>query len=138
MNPVAGCRDSTDTFPSSTRLFAQHDLPHPLPLFSNPPLRGLGLGGLGSLPEDVSGDDPRRYGRKPGLLCSQKCAINSLYRPFEHAHANQNILVSLTAKKLTEDENFNKIQNQLGGELGGVFDKSGPGGRLGSVLNKSL
>lgn len=52
--------------------------------------------------------------------------------------ANQNILVSLTAKKLTEDENFNKIQNQLGGELGGVFEKGGSGGQLGSVLNKSL
>lgn len=46
--------------------------------------------------------------------------------------------MSLTAKKLTEDENFNKIQNQLGGELGGVFKKGGLGGQLGSVMSKGL
>lgn len=53
-------------------------------------------------------------------------------------HVNRMILVSLTAKKLIEDENFSKIQDRLGGELGGVFEKGGLGGELGSVLSKSL
>lgn len=46
--------------------------------------------------------------------------------------------VSLTAKKLIEDENMTKIQDQLGGEIGGVFAKGGAGGKLGSVLSKGL
>ncbi|KAJ5089691.1 hypothetical protein N7532_008375 [Penicillium argentinense] len=45
---------------------------------------------------------------------------------------------SLTAKKLTEDENLSKIQDQLGNQLGGIFGKGGIGQGLGSVLNKGL
>lgn len=53
-------------------------------------------------------------------------------------HTNPMNSVSLTAKKLVEDENFSKIQDQLGGELGGVFKKGGAGGQLGSLLSKGL
>ncbi|KAJ5627171.1 hypothetical protein N7528_004598 [Penicillium herquei] len=45
---------------------------------------------------------------------------------------------SLTAKKLTEDENLSKIQDQLGNQLGGIFGKGGLGEGLGSVLSKGL
>ncbi|KAJ5093579.1 hypothetical protein N7456_009440 [Penicillium angulare] len=45
---------------------------------------------------------------------------------------------SLTAKKLVEDENLSKIQDQMGGQLGGVFGKGGAGQGLGSVLSKGL
>jgi hypothetical protein len=46
--------------------------------------------------------------------------------------------VSLTGKKLTEDQNLSKIQDQLGSQLGGVFGKGGLGEGLGSVLSKGL
>ncbi|KAJ5164061.1 uncharacterized protein N7500_005891 [Penicillium coprophilum] len=45
---------------------------------------------------------------------------------------------SLTGKKLTEDQNLSKIQDQLGNQLGGVFGKGGLGEGLGSVLSKGL
>ncbi|KAJ5773885.1 hypothetical protein N7457_008781 [Penicillium paradoxum] len=45
---------------------------------------------------------------------------------------------SLTGKKLTEDQNLSKIQDQLGGQLGGVFGKGGLGEGIGSVLSKGL
>ncbi|CAI7585325.1 unnamed protein product [Penicillium bialowiezense] len=45
---------------------------------------------------------------------------------------------SLTGKKLTEDQNLSKIQDQLGSQLGGVFGKGGLGEGLGSVLSKGL
>ncbi|KAJ5983697.1 hypothetical protein N7481_005796 [Penicillium waksmanii] len=45
---------------------------------------------------------------------------------------------SLTAKKLIEDENLSKIQDQLGSQLGGIFGKGGMGQGLGSVLSKGL
>ncbi|KAJ5720576.1 uncharacterized protein N7483_008510, partial [Penicillium malachiteum] len=44
----------------------------------------------------------------------------------------------LTAKKLTEDENLSKIQDQLGNQLGGILGKGGLGEGLGSVLSKGL
>jgi hypothetical protein len=47
-------------------------------------------------------------------------------------------LESLTAKKLTEDENLSKIQDQLGNQLGGIFGKGGMGQSFGSVLSKGL
>ncbi|KAJ9490497.1 hypothetical protein VN97_g2751 [Penicillium thymicola] len=34
---------------------------------------------------------------------------------------------SLTGKKLTEDQNLSKIQDQLGNQLDGVFGKAGGG-----------
>ncbi|KAK4947719.1 hypothetical protein LTR66_014178 [Elasticomyces elasticus] len=46
--------------------------------------------------------------------------------------------MSLTGKKLTEDQNLSKIQDQLGSQLGGVFGKGGLGEGLGSVLSKGL
>ncbi|KAJ5388100.1 hypothetical protein N7509_010641 [Penicillium cosmopolitanum] len=45
---------------------------------------------------------------------------------------------SLTAKKLIEDENLSKIQDQLGNQLGGIFGKGGMGQGFGSVLSKGL
>ncbi|KAJ5460378.1 uncharacterized protein N7458_001930 [Penicillium daleae] len=45
---------------------------------------------------------------------------------------------SLTAKKLIEDENFSKIQDQLGNQLGNVFEKGGLGDGLGTLLSKGL
>ncbi|OQE46039.1 hypothetical protein PENCOP_c001G00417 [Penicillium coprophilum] len=45
---------------------------------------------------------------------------------------------SLTGKKLTEDQNLSKIQDQLGNQLGGVFGKGGLGEGFGSVLSKGL
>ncbi|CAI7612471.1 unnamed protein product [Penicillium pancosmium] len=45
---------------------------------------------------------------------------------------------SLTAKKLIEDENLSKIQDQLGNQLGGIFGKGGIGQGFGSVLSKGL
>jgi hypothetical protein len=45
---------------------------------------------------------------------------------------------SLTGKKLIEDENLSKIQDQLGNQLGGVFGKGGLGDGLGTMLNKGL
>lgn len=45
---------------------------------------------------------------------------------------------SLTGKKLTEDQNLSKIQDQLGSQLGGMFGKGGVGEGLGSVLSKGL
>ncbi|KAJ5189142.1 hypothetical protein N7491_005466 [Penicillium cf. griseofulvum] len=45
---------------------------------------------------------------------------------------------SLTGKKLTEDQNLSKIQNQLGNQLGGIFGKGGLGEGLGSMLSKGL
>ncbi|KAJ5835483.1 hypothetical protein N7447_001509 [Penicillium robsamsonii] len=45
---------------------------------------------------------------------------------------------SLTGKKLTEDQNLSKIQDQLGNQLGGMFGKGGLGEGLGSVLSKGL
>ncbi|KAJ5550465.1 hypothetical protein N7535_001594 [Penicillium sp. DV-2018c] len=45
---------------------------------------------------------------------------------------------SLTGKKLTEDQNLSKIQDQLGNDLGGIFGKGGLGEGLGSVLSKGL
>jgi hypothetical protein len=47
-------------------------------------------------------------------------------------------LESLTAKKLIEDENLSKIQDQLGNQLGGIFGKGGIGQGFGSVLSKGL
>ncbi|OGE50105.1 hypothetical protein PENARI_c018G03575 [Penicillium arizonense] len=46
--------------------------------------------------------------------------------------------LSLTGKKLIEDENFSKIQDQLGNQLGGMFGKGGVGEGIGSVMSKSL
>jgi hypothetical protein len=46
--------------------------------------------------------------------------------------------VSLTGKKLIEDENFSKIQDQLGSELAGNFGKGGIGEGVGNLLSKSL
>ncbi|KAJ5190628.1 uncharacterized protein N7498_009613 [Penicillium cinerascens] len=46
--------------------------------------------------------------------------------------------MSLTGKKLIEDENFSKIQDQMGSELAGTFGKGGFGEGVGSVLSKSL
>ncbi|KAJ5329895.1 hypothetical protein N7452_010285 [Penicillium brevicompactum] len=46
--------------------------------------------------------------------------------------------MSLTGKKLTEDQNLSKIQDQLGNQLGGVFGKGGLGEGIGSVLSKGL
>ncbi|KAJ5496056.1 hypothetical protein N7539_001172 [Penicillium diatomitis] len=45
---------------------------------------------------------------------------------------------SLTAKKLVEDQNLSKIQDQLGNELGDFFGKQGLAGGLGTVLSKGL
>ncbi|KAJ5380451.1 uncharacterized protein N7496_002879 [Penicillium cataractarum] len=45
---------------------------------------------------------------------------------------------SLIGKKLIEDENFTKIQDQLGNQLGGVFAKGGLGDGLGTMLSKGL
>ncbi|KAJ5796029.1 uncharacterized protein N7518_004569 [Penicillium psychrosexuale] len=45
---------------------------------------------------------------------------------------------SLTGKKLTEDQNLSKIQDQLGNQLGDMFGKGGLGEGLGSVLGKGL
>lgn len=45
---------------------------------------------------------------------------------------------SLTGKKLIEDENLSKIQDQLGNQLGGVFGKGGSGDGLGTILSKGL
>jgi len=45
---------------------------------------------------------------------------------------------SLTAKTLVEDENLAKIQNQLGGDIGGVFGKGGIGHGVGKGLSKAL
>ncbi|KAJ5221532.1 uncharacterized protein N7469_010419 [Penicillium citrinum] len=45
---------------------------------------------------------------------------------------------SLTAKKLTEDQNLSKIQDQMGSQLGGVFGKGGIGQGLGSAISKGL
>ncbi|KAJ5662181.1 uncharacterized protein N7477_009797 [Penicillium maclennaniae] len=45
---------------------------------------------------------------------------------------------SLTGKKLIEDKNFSKIQDQLGSELAGTFGKGGIGEGVGNVLSKSL
>ncbi|KAJ5209503.1 hypothetical protein N7449_003882 [Penicillium cf. viridicatum] len=45
---------------------------------------------------------------------------------------------SLTGKKLTEDQNLSKIQDQLGNQLGGIFGKGGLGEGFGSVLSKGL
>ncbi|KAJ5316598.1 hypothetical protein PENANT_c019G05954 [Penicillium antarcticum] len=46
--------------------------------------------------------------------------------------------MSLTGKKLIEDENFSKIQDQLGNQLGGMFGKGGVGEGIGSIMSKSL
>lgn len=52
---------------------------------------------------------------------------------------NLNLLVeSLTGKKLTEDQNMSKIQDQLGNQMGGTFGKGGLGQGVGSVLSKGL
>lgn len=51
---------------------------------------------------------------------------------------NVGLLESLTGKKLIEDENFSKIQDQLGNQLGGVFAKGGLGDGLGTMLSKGL
>lgn len=48
------------------------------------------------------------------------------------------LIESLTAKKLTEDQNLRKIQDQLGSQLGGVFGKGGIGEGLGSIVGKGL
>jgi hypothetical protein len=45
---------------------------------------------------------------------------------------------SLTGKKLTEDQNLSKIQDQLGNQLGGIFGKGGLGEGFGSMLSKGL
>ena len=45
---------------------------------------------------------------------------------------------SLTAKTLVEDENLKKIQQQLGGDVGGVFGKGGLGHGLGKGLSKQF
>jgi len=45
---------------------------------------------------------------------------------------------SLTGKKLVEDQNLSKIQDQLGGDIGGVFGKGGLGHGLGAGLSKNL
>ncbi|KAJ5905687.1 uncharacterized protein N7473_002603 [Penicillium subrubescens] len=45
---------------------------------------------------------------------------------------------SLTGKKLIEDENFSKIQDAVGNQIGGVFGKGGLGDGLGTMLSKGL
>ncbi|KAF7715391.1 Uncharacterized protein PECH_002808 [Penicillium ucsense] len=45
---------------------------------------------------------------------------------------------SLTGKKLVEDQNLSKIQDQLGTQPGDVFGKQGLAGGLGTVLSKGL
>ncbi|KAJ6138953.1 hypothetical protein N7471_005439 [Penicillium samsonianum] len=45
---------------------------------------------------------------------------------------------SLTGKRLTEDQNLSKIQDQLGNQMGGIFGKGGLGEGFGSVLGKGL
>lgn len=51
---------------------------------------------------------------------------------------NFDSIESLTGKKLTEEENLRKIQDQLGNQLGGIFGKGGLDEGLGSVLSKGL
>jgi len=45
---------------------------------------------------------------------------------------------SLTGKKLVEDENLRKLQDQLGSNIGGIFGKGGVGHGLGASLSKNL
>ncbi|KAL9107672.1 MAG: hypothetical protein Q9227_007479 [Pyrenula ochraceoflavens] len=42
------------------------------------------------------------------------------------------------SKTLIEDENFAKIQDQLGGQVAGVFGKGGVGHGLGAGISKQL
>lgn len=48
------------------------------------------------------------------------------------------LIESLTGKRLTEDQNLSKIQDQLGNQMGGIFGKGGLGEGFGSVLGKGL
>lgn len=45
---------------------------------------------------------------------------------------------SLTGKKLAEDKNLSKIQDQLGDNVSGIFGKGGVGHGLGAGLSKNL
>jgi len=45
---------------------------------------------------------------------------------------------SLTGKKLAQDENLSKIQDQMGDSVSGVFGKGGIGHGLGAGLSKNL
>ena len=56
----------------------------------------------------------------------------------EESRSLTNLLESLTGKKLVEDKNLSKIQDQLGGDISGVFGKGGLGHGLGAGLSKNL
>ncbi|EGE79068.1 hypothetical protein BDDG_02006 [Blastomyces dermatitidis ATCC 18188] len=52
--------------------------------------------------------------------------------------ASYSLKKSLTGKKLIEEENLRKIQNNLGNNLGGLFATGGPGSGLGAAVGKAL
>lgn len=45
---------------------------------------------------------------------------------------------SLASKKLSENKDLGKLQDQLGNQLGAIFGKGGVGEELGSTLGKTL
>jgi len=46
--------------------------------------------------------------------------------------------MSLAGKKIAEEKNFRKIQEQLGDNLGGLFGRDGAAGPVGATLGKNL
>lgn len=77
---------------------------------------------------DVMGETKISYGLK-----------SAVYRQGSHSLGVANeLLESLTGKKLVEDKNFSKLQDQLGSDVSGIFGKGGLGHGLGAGLSKNL
>ena len=53
-------------------------------------------------------------------------------------NTNLSFVGSLAGKKIAEEKNLRKIQEQLGDDLGGLFGKDGAAGSVGATLGKNL
>jgi hypothetical protein len=77
---------------------------------------------------DVMGETKVSYGLKSAAYWHGSNSIE----------VANNHLESLTGKKLVEDRNLSKLQDQLGSDVGGIFGKGGLGHGLGAGLSKNL
>lgn len=85
------------------------------------------------------GETKVSYGLRSMYISSKE--IYSLWDNYRKVNRLADVdvyLESLTGKKLIEDENFSKIQDALGNQIGGVFRKGGLGDGLGTMLSKGL
>ena len=56
----------------------------------------------------------------------------------KEARINSILLGTITGQRVTEDEDVNKLQDEVGKDAGGVVGKGGIGEGIGTTLSKGL